>query len=63
MLDMQRALDLKALAATCPLTAGDYKTARYALPVADGAVSLDLVAPQGTGHVDAEISQKGCTSG
>ncbi|MCH4026524.1 MAG: cupin domain-containing protein [Acetobacter fabarum] len=53
MLDMQRALDLKALAATCPLTAGDYKTARYALPVADGAVSLELVAPQGTGHVDA----------
>jgi uncharacterized cupin superfamily protein len=53
MLDMQRALDLKALAATCPLTAGDYITARYALPVTDGAVQLELIAPQGTGHVDA----------
>ncbi|MDE7548545.1 cupin domain-containing protein [Acetobacter fabarum] len=53
MLDMQRALDLKRLAATCPLTDGDYKTARYALPVADGAVQLELVAPQGNGHADA----------
>ncbi|WP_338333581.1 cupin domain-containing protein [Acetobacter sp. LMG 32666] len=53
MLDMKRALDLKALAATCPVTPGDYLTARYAFPVADGAVALELVAPQGSGHVAA----------
>lgn len=53
MLDMKRALDLKALAASCPVAAGDYATARYALPVADGAVGLELIVPEGSGHVEA----------
>ena len=53
MLDMKRALDLKALAASCPVAAGDYATARSAFPVADGAVGLVLIVPVGSGHFRA----------
>lgn len=50
---MKRVLDLKAMIATVKLAAGDYLTARYKLPASDDAVTLELVAPLGQGHVEA----------
>ncbi len=46
-------VDLRAFAAEGDPAAGDYLTARRALPLADGPVTVDLVAPEGSGEIAA----------